>query len=76
MLEAVNGDKGAVDALLTDPAVAAVIFVGSTAVGKCFQRTAAAHDKLVQALCGAKNHMLIMPDADMDQAFDATVDAA
>ncbi len=76
VLNVVNGDKEAVDALLTDPGVAAVSFVGSTAIAEYVYKTAAAHGKRVQALCGAKNHMVVMPDADMDQAVDALMGAA
>jgi malonate-semialdehyde dehydrogenase (acetylating)/methylmalonate-semialdehyde dehydrogenase len=76
VLNVVNGDKEAVDALLTDPDVAAVSFVGSTAIAEYVYRTASAHGKRVQALCGAKNHMVVMPDADMDQAVDAAMGAA
>ncbi len=72
----VNGDKEAVDALLTDPEVAAVSFVGSTPVAEYVYATASAHGKRVQALGGAKNHMVVMPDADMDQAADALMGAA
>ena len=75
-LNVVNGDKEAVDTLLTDPGVGAVSFVGSTTIGRYIYETAAAHGKRVQALCGAKNHMLIMPDADMGQAVDAVMGAA
>jgi malonate-semialdehyde dehydrogenase (acetylating)/methylmalonate-semialdehyde dehydrogenase len=76
VLNVVNGDKEAVDTLLTDPGVAAVSFVGSTAVAEHIYRTASASGKRVQALCGAKNHMVVMPDADMDQAVDALMGAA
>jgi len=72
----VNGDKEAVDALLHDPDVAAISFVGSTAIGKYIYETGCANGKRVQALCGAKNHMVIMPDADMDQVVDAAIGAA
>ena len=72
----VNGDKEAVDALLYDPDVAAISFVGSTAIGKYIYETGCANGKRVQALCGAKNHMVIMPDADMDQVVDAAIGAA
>ncbi len=72
----VNGDKEAVDTLLTDPAVGAISFVGSTAIGRYIYETGCANGKRVQALCGAKNHMVIMPDADIDQAVDAAVGAA
>jgi malonate-semialdehyde dehydrogenase (acetylating)/methylmalonate-semialdehyde dehydrogenase len=72
----VNGGKEAVDTILTDPRVGAVSFVGSTAIGRYIYETGCANGKRVQALCGAKNHMVIMPDADMDQAVDAAVGAA
>ncbi|MSP51046.1 MAG: CoA-acylating methylmalonate-semialdehyde dehydrogenase [Alphaproteobacteria bacterium] len=72
----VNGDKEAVDALLAHPDVAAVSFVGSTAIAEYVYRTAAAGGKRVQALGGAKNHMVVMPDADMDQAAEALIGAA
>ena len=71
----VNGDKVAVDALLTHPQVAAISFVGSTPIARYIYETAAAHGKRVQALGGAKNHMVIMPDADLDAAADALVSA-
>ncbi|HIG13338.1 MAG TPA: aldehyde dehydrogenase family protein [Gammaproteobacteria bacterium] len=71
VLNVVNGDKEAVDALLVDPQVQAVSFVGSTTVGEYIYRTGCDHGKRVQALCGAKNHMVVMPDADLDQAIDA-----
>ncbi|EST39461.1 methylmalonate-semialdehyde dehydrogenase [Streptomycetaceae bacterium MP113-05] len=70
-----HGDKPAVDGLLTHPDVAAVSFVGSTPVAKYVHRTAAEHGKRVQALGGAKNHMVVLPDADLDQAADAAVNA-
>ena len=76
VLNLVNGDKVAVDALLADPAVQGVSFVGSTPVGRYIYTTGCAHGKRVQALCGAKNHMVIMPDADMDQVVDAAMGAA
>ena len=72
----VNGDKEAVDALLTDRDVKAISFVGSTPIGRYIYSTGCANDKRVQALCGAKNHMIIMPDADMDQVVDAAMGAA
>jgi malonate-semialdehyde dehydrogenase (acetylating)/methylmalonate-semialdehyde dehydrogenase len=75
VLNVVNGDKEAVDALLTDPDVAAISFVGSTAIGEYVYHTGTAHNKRVQALCGAKNHMIIMPDADLDLATDALMGA-
>jgi malonate-semialdehyde dehydrogenase (acetylating)/methylmalonate-semialdehyde dehydrogenase len=72
----VNGDRAAVDVLLTDPRVAAVSFVGSTPVAEYIYRTASAHGKRVQALGGAKNHMVVMPDADTRNAASALVGAA
>jgi len=72
----VNGDREAVDTLLTDPGVAAVSFVGSTPVAEHVYRTASEHGKRVQALGGAKNHMVVMPDADIDQAANALMGAA
>jgi malonate-semialdehyde dehydrogenase (acetylating)/methylmalonate-semialdehyde dehydrogenase len=72
----VNGDRAAVDTLLTHPQVAAVSFVGSTSVAEHVYRTASAHHKRVQALGGAKNHLVVMPDADMRQASRALVGAA
>jgi malonate-semialdehyde dehydrogenase (acetylating)/methylmalonate-semialdehyde dehydrogenase len=72
----VNGDKEAVDTLLTDPRVGAISFVGSTAIGRYIYETGCEQGKRLQALCGAKNHMIIMPDADMDQAVDAAMGAA
>jgi malonate-semialdehyde dehydrogenase (acetylating) / methylmalonate-semialdehyde dehydrogenase len=72
----VHGDKEAVDTLLTDPRVAALSFVGSTPIAEYIYATGTAHGKRVQALGGAKNHMVVMPDADLDQAVDALVGAA
>jgi malonate-semialdehyde dehydrogenase (acetylating) / methylmalonate-semialdehyde dehydrogenase len=72
----VQGDKAAVDALLEHPAVAAVSFVGSTPIARYIQSQAIAHGKRVQALGGAKNHAVIMPDADLDAATEALVGAA
>src|SRR5918999_6329045 len=72
----VHGDKEAVDALLAHPLVAAVSFVGSTPIAEYIYRVAAANGKRVQALGGAKNHMVVMPDADLDQATDALMGAA
>src|SRR5579864_8342427 len=72
----VNGDKAAVDALLAHPEVDAVSFVGSTAIASYIYATAAQNGKRVQALGGAKNHMVVMPDADLDQATDALMGAA
>jgi malonate-semialdehyde dehydrogenase (acetylating) / methylmalonate-semialdehyde dehydrogenase len=71
----VQGDKEAVDALLTHPEVKAVSFVGSTPIANYIYETGARHGKRVQALGGAKNHMVVMPDADIDQAVDALVGA-
>ncbi|WP_111418884.1 CoA-acylating methylmalonate-semialdehyde dehydrogenase, partial [Rhodoplanes roseus] len=72
----VHGDKEAVDALLLHPDVAAVSFVGSTPIAKYIYETAARTGKRAQALGGAKNHMIVMPDADLDQAVDALMGAA
>jgi malonate-semialdehyde dehydrogenase (acetylating)/methylmalonate-semialdehyde dehydrogenase len=72
----VNGDREAVDTLLTDPRVAAVSFVGSTPVAEYIYRTASTHGKRVQALGGAKNHMVVMPDADTANAASALIGAA
>ncbi len=72
----VQGDKVAVDALLEHPEVAALSFVGSTPIAKYIYETGAANGKRVQALGGAKNHMLVLPDADVDMAADAAVSAA
>ncbi|TDC90725.1 CoA-acylating methylmalonate-semialdehyde dehydrogenase [Saccharopolyspora aridisoli] len=76
VLNLVHGDKTAVDRLLEHPDVDAVSFVGSTPIAKHVHDTAGAHGKRVQALGGAKNHMLVLPDADLDQAADAAVSAA
>ena len=70
-----HGDKVAVDALLTDPRVKAISFVGSTPIAQYVYTTGTAHGKRVQALGGAKNHMLVLPDADLDLAADAAVNA-
>ncbi|WP_198417271.1 aldehyde dehydrogenase family protein, partial [Cryobacterium sp. TMT1-2-1] len=75
VLNVVHGDKEAVDALLVNPAVQAISFVGSTPIAKYIYETAALHGKRVQALGGAKNHMLVLPDADLDLAADAAVNA-
>src|SRR5690242_2709197 len=71
----VHGDKIAVDALLEHPDVAAISFVGSTPIAKYVYETATAHGKRCQALGGAKNHMIVLPDADIDMAADAAVSA-
>ena len=72
----VNGDKEAVDALLDHPSVSAVSFVGSTSIGHYIYSRGTANGKRVQALCGAKNHLVIMPDADMEQVADALIGSA
>ena len=72
----VQGDKEAVNAILTDPDIQAVSFVGATQTAEYIYHTGCTHNKRVQALGGAKNHMIIMPDADMEQATDAIMGAA
>ncbi|MDI5983303.1 CoA-acylating methylmalonate-semialdehyde dehydrogenase [Halomonas sp. M4R5S39] len=72
----INGDKEAVDALLAHPDVQAVSFVGSTPIARYVYATGCANGKRVQALGGAKNHMVVMPDADLDKAADALMGAA
>jgi malonate-semialdehyde dehydrogenase (acetylating)/methylmalonate-semialdehyde dehydrogenase len=72
----VQGDQEAVDLILEHPGIAAVSFVGSTPTAEYVYRQGTAHGKRVQALGGAKNHMIVMPDADLDQAADALVGAA
>jgi len=72
----IQGDKEAVDALLANPTVQAVSFVGSTPVARYIYETATAASKRVQALGGAKNHMVVLPDADLEMAADAAVSAA
>lgn len=71
----VHGDKDAVDTLLTDSRVQAVGFVGSTPIAEYIYTTAAAHGKRAQCFGGAKNHMIVMPDADLDQVADALIGA-
>jgi malonate-semialdehyde dehydrogenase (acetylating)/methylmalonate-semialdehyde dehydrogenase len=71
----VHGDKVAVDALLAHPGVSAISFVGSTPIAKYVYETATANGKRCQALGGAKNHMIVLPDADLDMAADAAVSA-
>lgn len=71
----VQGDKEVVDALLEHPEVKALSFVGSTPIANYIYETGACHGKRVQALGGAKNHMVVMPDADIDQAVDALIGA-
>jgi len=75
ILNVVNGDKEAVDALLDDPDVKAIGFVGSTPIAEYVYTRGCASGKRVQCFGGAKNHMIIMPDADMDQAVDALMGA-
>jgi malonate-semialdehyde dehydrogenase (acetylating)/methylmalonate-semialdehyde dehydrogenase len=72
----VNGDKVAVDAILSHPDIAAVSFVGSTPIARYIYETGTRNGKRVQALGGAKNHMIVLPDADIDMAADAAVSAA
>ena len=71
----VNGDKEAVDSLLEDPRVKAIGFVGSTPIAQYIYATAAAHGKRAQCFGGAKNHMVILPDADLEMAADALIGA-
>ncbi len=75
IMNVVNGDKEAVDIILTDPRVKAIGFVGSTPIAQYIYSTGCAHGKRVQCFGGAKNHMVIMPDADLDQAVDALIGA-
>jgi malonate-semialdehyde dehydrogenase (acetylating)/methylmalonate-semialdehyde dehydrogenase len=75
VLNIVHGDKEVVDAILTHPDIKAVSFVGSTPIAEYVYRTGTAHGKRVQALGGAKNHMVVMPDADIDKAADALMGA-
>jgi malonate-semialdehyde dehydrogenase (acetylating)/methylmalonate-semialdehyde dehydrogenase len=72
----INGDKVAVDRILEHPDIAAVSFVGSTPIARYIYETGTKHGKRVQALGGAKNHMVVLPDADIDMAADAAVSAA
>ncbi|MEC9207712.1 MAG: CoA-acylating methylmalonate-semialdehyde dehydrogenase [Pseudomonadota bacterium] len=76
VLNVVNGDKVAVDAILAHPHIPAISFVGSTPIAQYIYATGTANGKRVQALGGAKNHMVVMPDADVDQAADALMGAA
>lgn len=75
VLNVVNGGKEAVDTLLADPRVQAVGFVGSTPIAAAIYAAAARHGKRAQCFGGAKNHMIVMPDADLDQAVDALIGA-
>ena len=70
-----NGDKVAVDGLLTHPDVQSISFVGSTPIARYVYETGTTHGKRVQALGGAKNHMLVLPDADLDLAADQAINA-
>ncbi|NWG47329.1 MAG: CoA-acylating methylmalonate-semialdehyde dehydrogenase [Alphaproteobacteria bacterium] len=76
VLNVVNGDKVAVDAILAHPRIRAVSFVGSTPVAHHVYATGTSHGKRVQAMGGAKNHMIILPDADLDQVTDALIGSA
>lgn len=76
VLNTVVGDKEAVDEILHNPKVAAVSFVGSTSVGEYIYQEGCSNNKRVQALCGAKNHMIVMPDASLDQSCEAILGAA
>ncbi|MBB5842354.1 malonate-semialdehyde dehydrogenase (acetylating)/methylmalonate-semialdehyde dehydrogenase [Conyzicola lurida] len=75
VLNVVHGDKESVDALLEHPGVASISFVGSTPIAKYVYETGTRHGKRVQALGGAKNHMLVLPDADLDLVADSAVNA-
>jgi len=75
VLQVVNGDKEAVDSILTDPDIKAVSFVGSSAIAEYVYATGTAHGKRVQAMGGAKNHAIIMPDADLDQVTNELIGA-
>jgi malonate-semialdehyde dehydrogenase (acetylating)/methylmalonate-semialdehyde dehydrogenase len=75
ILNVVNGDKEAVDAVLDHPAIAGVSFVGSTAIAEYVYRRGCVAGKRMQCFGGAKNHMIVLPDADMDQAVDALIGA-
>ncbi|MFN3273123.1 MAG: CoA-acylating methylmalonate-semialdehyde dehydrogenase [Paracoccus sp. (in: a-proteobacteria)] len=75
VLQVVNGDKDSVDAILDNPTIQAVGFVGSTPIAQYIYERAAANGKRAQCFGGAKNHMIIMPDADLDQAADALIGA-
>ncbi len=76
VLNVVNGDKEAVDTILTDPAIHAVSFVGSSAIAEYIYATGTAHGKRVQAMGGAKNHAIILPDADLDRVVDDLIGSA
>ncbi len=76
ILNVINGDKEAVDTLLTDKRIQAISFVGSSAIAEYIYATGAANGKRIQAMGGAKNHMIILPDADMEQVVNALIGAA
>ncbi len=76
VFQVIHGDKEAVEAILAHPGIAAVSFVGSTPIARHIYETASRNNKRCQALGGAKNHMVVMPDADLDQAVDALMGAA
>jgi len=76
VMNLVNGGKEAVDELLSNPDVKAISFVGSTQIGEYIYAEGCKHGKRVQALCGAKNHMVVMPDADIEKSVDALMGAA
>jgi malonate-semialdehyde dehydrogenase (acetylating)/methylmalonate-semialdehyde dehydrogenase len=76
VLNVLHGDAEAVNALLVHPSIQAISFVGSTPIARHVYATAAAHGKRVQSMGGAKNHLVVMPDADLDQAVDALIGAA
>ncbi|MGH9660207.1 MAG: CoA-acylating methylmalonate-semialdehyde dehydrogenase [Bryobacteraceae bacterium] len=76
VLNVLQGDSEAVNALLTHPLIQAISFVGSTPIARHVYATAAAHGKRVQAMGGTKNHLVVLPDADLDQAADALIGAA
>ena len=76
VMQVVQGDKEVVDAILRHPDIQAVSFVGSTPIARYIQQTGVAHGKRVQALGGAKNHAVIMPDCDLDKTVDALMGAA
>ena len=75
VLQVVNGDKEAVDAILEDPDIKAVSFVGSSAIAEYVYTRGTAHGKRVQAMGGAKNHAIVMPDADLDQVTNELIGA-
>ncbi|MBW5291093.1 MAG: Methylmalonate-semialdehyde dehydrogenase [Candidatus Ruthia sp. Asou_11_S2] len=76
VLNTIVGDKEAVDEILINPQIKAISFVGSTPVGEYIYQQGSKHNKRVQALCGAKNHMIVMPDADLEQSTSAIIGAA